>query len=180
MKIALIGGNNGGVRSHSEADGAFVLKGLLPGHYQVQVVPDFPISGRLSDVASSASPYSAMLGEKDVLRSGIDVDTEPVGALRITLGPSVQTGGKVVDAAGGQPVAGVTVALMSNQEVGGSITHSDGSFAATVRVPGAYRVYLITDQNLLSDADYLEAHQNDFPPINLVAGENPPLMLVKK
>ncbi|HEX3746012.1 MAG TPA: carboxypeptidase-like regulatory domain-containing protein [Bryobacteraceae bacterium] len=169
MTVAL----NGGRTVRSEADGSFVFKGVLPGHYQVQVYPD------LSDRGSAWYPQSAILGERDVLRTGFDVDSEPVGTLRITVGPAARMDGKLVGAAG-QPVVGVTVCLLSSQDESTAITHSDGTYRSMVRIPGAYRVYLVSDPGQLTDPDYLDAHQNDFPPVRLAAGENPPLVLVKK
>jgi len=43
-----------------------------------------------------------------------------------------------------------------------------------------YRVYAISDQSQSdsqSDPDYLQAHEKDFPPLMVVEGENPPLIL---
>ena len=107
MLISLRRTTGAGITARSEEDGSFVLKGLLPGHYDVQAIPDY-FSAAAAGVAVRQSPLQAMsarLGEKEILLKGFDVDSQPVGPLTITLGKPSTISGKIVDTAG-QPVAG--------------------------------------------------------------------------
>jgi protocatechuate 3,4-dioxygenase beta subunit len=180
MTIRLQGGS-GTVGIKSLPDGSFVLKGLLPAHYSMSVMADFRFTSRQfeSDMVAAmaaSTPLSAMLDEKDVLQKGFDVDSQPIGPLKITLGQPIKLTGKVVDASG-QPVAGAALYIKSDQYLGGAMTDGDGAYLAYLRTAGIYRVYLLTDPNLSPDSDYLKAHENDFPAISVGKGENPPAIL---
>ncbi len=55
----------------------------------------------------------------------------------------------------------------------------NGAFELAVR-PGEYHVYILGSQLIgspLTDPDYFKAHENDFPPVHVVLGENPPIVL---
>ena len=55
-------------------------------------------------------------------------------------------------------------------------TDSRGAFGAYAPVGGEYRVVVAPDQGqaeLLSDADFVEAHKGDFPPVLLTEGDGP-------
>jgi hypothetical protein len=54
---------------------------------------------------------------------------------------------------------------------------TQGTFWLTLRQAGDYRIYLLDDAANWNDADYLDAHANDFPPLHVVDGANPPLTL---
>jgi hypothetical protein len=161
-----------GVTAHAEEDGSFVLKGLLPGHYDLQVMPDFPLTAQPLPVFAT----SARLGEREVLRRGFDVDGQPVGSMKITLGKPTTISGKIVDAAG-QPVADKTLYFSSPAGQGGAVSNAEGTFQSFLRTAGEYHVYVLPDLNLASDPDYLKEHENDFPVVRVVAGENPPMVL---
>lgn len=173
------------VAARSNDDGSFVLKGLLPGHYNLEVQPDIRVVNSVVDPASAAHTsdlISARLGEREVLPQGFDLDGPPSGPLRITFSSrQIIIGGSLLDAAG-RPVAGAVRMLMP----GGSACHAtayakaDGSFRATLRVAGEYHIYTVADQSQaisLWDPDYLEAHNSDHPPVRVVEGPNPPITL---
>lgn len=186
MRIGVRGGMGSGVTTRSDEDGSFVVKGLLPGHYSIQVRPDLKIVNGEVDPASFryVPAVSARLGEKEVLRAGFDLDGPPAGPLRITLSSrSFRASGVLLDAAG-RPVAGAMVMFMSTSrpitQTWPSRTDSKGAFGVSLRAAGEFRVFVAPDQSgtdLLSDPDYIEAHRQDYPPIRLVDGPNPPLTL---
>ena len=167
------------IRARSEQDGSFVLKGLLPGHYGIQAAPEPPIGPTQADFTRFPVAVSAMLGDQEILRKGFDVDSEPIGALRIALGPPVHVTGKLVDAAG-QPAPGKMIFLLSGLDQIGTQTGNTGEFQLFARTPGTYRVYVVEDQSQSSDPDFLKIHEADYPPVAVFAGENAPLLLRAK
>ncbi len=180
MRIGLRTMPGPGVSVRSNEDGSFVLKGLLPGHYDMQVIPDMAIVNGAVDPRSVAGrAVSARLGEKEVLRTGFDLDGPPGGPLKITFSAHViEINGKLLNASGG-PASGTLLALASGGQTGQGMvtTDADGAFRLVLTQPGEYRIYLLDDQGDWNDADYLEKHENDFPPVKVVDGANPPLML---
>jgi hypothetical protein len=196
-QIALRGATGQGQTAHSNEDGTFVLKGLLPGHYDMQILPEnrgqagimnpssFPLSAKLGSPLSAmlGSPLSAKLGEKEVLRSGFDVDSTPPGVLRIALGKPIGIAGTVVDPQG-QPIAGATLFFRSDQPGGQgvAVAGDSGVFHSTLNAAGDYHVYMAADVSDLANQggedEYLKAHAQDFPVLHVVEGRNPPVTLV--
>ena len=125
---------------------------------------------------SSLSVASGRLGEKEILQKGFDVDSQPVGPMRITLGKPATISGKIVDAAG-QPVAGQMIYFVSPAGTGGALSDAEGAFKTYLQTAGEYHVYAAPDQTSLTDPDYLKEHEKDFPVVRVVAGENPPVLL---
>jgi hypothetical protein len=170
-----------GQTAHSAEDGAFLLKGLLPGHYEVQILPEN--LAQVGFMNLSNLPLSARLGDKEVLRSGFDVDSTPPGILRIALGKPIKIGGTVVDTQG-KPVAGATLFFRSDQPSGQifASTGETGVFQTALTVAGDYHVYMAADAsdmvNQGGEDEYLKAHAQDFPVLHVVEGENPPVTLV--
>ncbi|MGO9096063.1 MAG: carboxypeptidase regulatory-like domain-containing protein [Bryobacteraceae bacterium] len=186
MLINARGAGPDSVTARSEEDGSFVLKGLLPGHYFIQVRRDRKfVNGALDpeSVQWAGNPVSARLGEKEVLREGFDVDGPPPSPLRITLSShSINAHGTILDAAG-RPVAGAMVMLLSSRQPitqTWSETDSNGAFWVSSQVAGEFHVFVIADQSqadLLEDCDFIEAHKQDYPPLRLIDGPNPPVTL---
>jgi hypothetical protein len=185
MLINLRATSGPGVTVRSNDAGAFTLNGLLPGHYDLQVMPDFtrltaPIAGQ--SLAGAGYPVSVRLGEKEVLRAGSDLDGTSPGSLRITLSTRMYAvTGTLLDAAG-KPVSGAVVAIESTQPTGRTmaLTGVDGVFQLHPPSGGDFRIYVVADENQagsLSDPDYLKAHEKDFAPLRIVEGQNPPLTL---
>jgi hypothetical protein len=83
----------------SNDDGTFVLKGLLPGHYSIMVMPDLRSPRVAPDDQGRVYPYrgvirarrehvllvSAYLGDKDVMKEGFFFDGIVIGTLRLTV-----------------------------------------------------------------------------------------------
>jgi hypothetical protein len=147
----------------SNADGSFAAKGLLPGHYYLDVRP-----AKVEGVApTDGAVVAEQLGSQDVLLQGFDIGAVPPGPLKISLAaPVAKIPGKLVDAAG--------------RPVGGTRTEPDGTFTAIARISGEHQVFVVLgdDRNdSLNDPDFIEAHASDFPKMMVAEGENPPLLL---
>jgi hypothetical protein len=167
-------GDWAGVAARSDEGGSFVLKGLLPGHYRLQV--------RAVNPEGASRAVSARLGEKEVLREGFDVDGPAAGSLVIALGsgssgaPTFRASGTLLDA-GGRPVSGARLMLVSTGHPVTQVwaeTDSKGRFSVAAAVGGEYRILVAPDQGqteLLSACDFIEAHRGDYPPVQLVEGQ---------
>jgi hypothetical protein len=181
MYIGLRGVYGPGVSARSNEDGSFVLKDLLPGHYDMQIIPDTIVNGtiELRSNARASYPVSARLGDNEVLQTGFDLDGPPGGPLRITVSShAIEIDGKLLDASGA-PVSGVFLAVTSDGSASpnGSSTGTDGSFRFMLPQPGDYHIHLIGDGSDWDDPDYLQKHESDFPLLRVVDGPNPPVTL---
>jgi hypothetical protein len=129
------------------------------------------------------SPLSAKLGEKEVLRSGFDVDGTPPGVLRIALGKPIDIRGTVVDPQG-QPMAGAMLVFLSDPRGWQGFAAADdaGVFHTALPAAGDYHVYMAGDVSDVSNQggedEYLKAHAQDFPVLHVVDGQNPSVTLV--
>jgi protocatechuate 3,4-dioxygenase beta subunit len=158
-----------------KADGTFVFKGLLPGHYDSVVM-----RGEPARIAPRA--ISAKLGDREVLRSGFDLDGTPGEPLRIVVSLNgIAVRGRLVDR-NAMPLANAAVEFTDSQSgpqyTAG--TDADGWFSLHVFMPGTYHVLAIADSgksNLFHDPDYVGAHWNDFPPVQIGAAQAGPLVL---
>jgi hypothetical protein len=169
------------VSARSNEDGSFVLKDLLPGHYDMQIIPDMIVNGTIEPrpCGNASYPVSARLGENEVLQTGFDLDGPPGGPLRITLSSRwIEISGKLLDASGG-PVSGALLAVTSDGSAGEdrAATGADGAFRVMLRQPGDYHIHLIGDGSDWDDPDYLKKHESDFPLLRVVDGTNPPVAL---
>jgi hypothetical protein len=185
MLINLFSMTGVSVTVRSDEQGAFNLNGLLPGHYGLVVMADYA-QAATPGRSRGANPYpvSAILGEKEVLQAGFDLDGTSPGSLRITLTTRFYgVTGKLLDQAG-NPVSGAIVALDSGQPKGQSwiATDGNGAFRLALLSVGDFHIYVVTDQgasqtDLLRDPDFLKAHERDFAPVHIVEGRNAPLVL---
>ena len=185
MMINLFSTTGPNVTVRSNEQGNFNLNGLLPGHYSLVVMADFT-QATTPGRSRGAYPYpvSAILGEKEVLHAGFDLDGTSPGSLRITLSTLLYiVTGKLLDQAG-NPVSGAVVALDSGQPMGQSwiATDGDGAFRLGLPSVGDFHIYVVADQggnqtDLLRDPDFLKAHERDFAPVHIVEGRNAPLVL---
>jgi len=168
------------VAAHSDETGSFVLKALLPGHYALQWAAEWTESAAASPIVLS----SMRLGDKGlpVSNDRFDLDGGSSGPLRLTFAAGIVLKGKVLDEAG-RPAAGALVEFLPVTGASPAVsgwTGSDGTFTSSPMLSGDYRVYVLPDsdhQDLMEDPDYLKAHENDFPPLRVAAGVNPPLTL---
>jgi protocatechuate 3,4-dioxygenase beta subunit len=169
------------VSAHTNEDGAFIAKGLLPEHYNVQAMPD---RGAIPDTkALRGHVVSITLGDLDVQQKGFDLDGAPQKALHIVASTQYATiSGTVLDPQGA-PMANVSMYFQSNRpsQGGYSTTDDKGVFHAMLTEAGEYHVFVAVDQDAMSTQgeEYLKAHQGDFPVVHAILGENPPVTLVK-
>jgi len=135
------------------ADGSFLLSGLVPGRYNLTIQPE----RRTTDFFIASS---ALLGSADVLKDGFEVSGEIKDALLITMScgaakkakmPGGVVEGSVLNAAR-QPVSDVTVLLVSSAEGRASSTLlcdcacSDAAGRFFIKAPpGTYRILACTD-----------------------------------
>jgi hypothetical protein len=185
MMITLFPPTGVSVTVRSDEQGAFNLNGLLPGHYGLVVMADYAQAatpGRSR--GANPFPVSAILGEKEVLPAGFDLDGTSPGPLRITLTTRIyMVTGKLLDQAG-NPVSGAIVALDSGQPKGQSwiATDGNGAFRLGLTSVGDFHIYVVADQgssetDLLRDPNYLKAHEQDFAPVHIMEDRNAPLVL---
>ncbi len=180
MHIRLQPNTGTGASAQPSEDGSFVLKGLLPGHYEIRVAPDIKMANGTIDFASIARAgyaVSAQLGDLEVLDSGFDLDGPPTAPLRITVSTHViEIEGKLLDTTG-EPISGALLVAMSGAE-GRAVaaTEAGGIFRLVLRNPGDYHIYL-GGQVDLNDPDSVKKHESDFPLLKVADGVNPPLLL---
>ena len=171
--------NGEGTVAEINPDGTFVLKGLLPGHHNLQVTPD--MRSRQSQPRTTLPPHvvTTTLGDQEIKQNGFDLDGTTPKPLRITVSSqyAVLTG-MIVDAKG-QAVTNTPVIFVSDQpnKRGFANTDEKGAFRAMLTEAGDYRAYVLADQELMNDEDYLAAHKNDFPVIHAFMGDNAPVAL---
>jgi hypothetical protein len=167
--VGLRSGDGGPVTStHSNDDGSFTLRGLLPGHYHVDL--QATISDSLAGVFIG-HPVAVQLGDQEVLHQEFDIDESTAGPLRITLTNARGTlDGKLLDKAG-QPVAGAHLMLYGDWCKFSMTTDAAGSFHYDELFPGEY--YIVPAESPNSD----DAQDAGFPPVHLVEGANPPVVL---
>jgi protocatechuate 3,4-dioxygenase beta subunit len=166
--------NGGNLTAQPGSNGDFVVHGVLPGRpYQIIVRgPD----GRF------ARHVQVRSGDALAVRGQIQLDGEPTSPLLITVLLGISLAGSVKDA-DNRAVPGAAVALWggSDERYGFNITDAGGGFTIEAPLPGVYRVYTVDDAalgRLLADPEYLKAHAGDYPPVTVVQGQNPPLVLV--
>jgi hypothetical protein len=162
----------------SNADGTFVLKGILPGQY-------FLSAGNAGgeDVPQTDGwVISPQFGGQDALMDLFDIGNDPAGELKITVAaPVAKVTGKLLDASG-QPIAGGRVIFVSR--AGGIKTSGfaadHGTFTARFLEAGEQRAYLLSptdDWNqILRDPDFPDARRSDFPAVQIAEGANAPLV----
>jgi len=84
--------------------------------------------------------------------------------------------GTVVDATG-KPVAGAYVQLQTDSG-SGTTTRADGTFTFESQVPGTYLLYAGPDRSQTApDRAYATRHEKEFPPVQLLPGDNGPVTL---
>jgi hypothetical protein len=172
----------------SNEDGTFVVKGVLPGHYNVMVSPDM---SRISNAAEMmrrgarmpafGHPVSARYGDREVLQGGFDFDGTSTDSLLIHLvAATAILSGQLLNA-GGQPLASGAVLFQGDAPGHRSLiqTQPDGTFQ-TALPSGKYHVYAVADPGQvqsLDDPAYLKAHDSDFPLLQVAEGKNPSVTL---
>ena len=111
-----------------------------------------------------------------------EIGSAPPGTLKITMAsPVAKLDGQLLDEAG-HPLSGASILFLSQADHIRSygFTKEDGSIVATIRTPGTHRIFVLRnsqESESFRDPLFLEAHRNDFPPVKIVEGANPPLTL---
>lgn len=162
----------------SSADGSFVIKGILPGRHFLDA-RDPHLAGV---TPSDGTIVRYELGGRDVTLQNVDIGMEPPGALKITVtAPVAKISGTLFDAAG-HPLNDGRILFLPRADGfrSNGYPREDGSFTASIFSVGEHRVYVVQtpeEMEMLRDPEYLRAHENDFPPVKIVEGANPPLTL---
>jgi hypothetical protein len=168
----------------ADADGSFQIKAVPAGQATVHVM------GNFNGVPSGEMAFSLPQGTRPT-RSlhQLELDGGPVEPLQITVKapePAVPTSLRVADATG-QPAGGVTLLFVGSTPEHRELVPMDaaGHRERFGLVPDVYRVYLADDDpvydfSVLDDPEFMTAHANDFPPVHIVAGENPPIVLTMR
>jgi len=170
-----------GVSSHTEEDGSFVVKGLLPEHYAVQATPE---RRPTAAAPSMGHVVSIMLGDLDVQEKGFDLDgTPPQKSLNVLVSNRyAMLTGTIVDPQGA-PVANARIYFQSSLpgHRGYAVTDDKGNFRAILNEAGDYRVFAVNEDIVTAGDldDYESAHLGDFPLVHVVLGDNPPVRLVR-
>ena len=154
-----------------EPDGSFVIPGVWPGRYRAYAWAE-----------GDAIARSIQLGGKEILNREFDFDGAEA-PLRVTLDKPVRLSGTVTDA-NQRPLAFAAVVFVpigqGNRVL--ASTGQNGTIFGWAFVPGVYRVYVIEEpadtEQAMSDPAFLKSQEQAFPPLTVVAGENPPLKLV--
>ena len=171
--------NRGNLESaHANPDGTFVLKGLMPGHYDLQIMPDYRAMATRANPKTPPRIVSAKLGEVEVLKTGFDVSGPAPGPLRITASAKyANVTGTLLDP-NGSPLAEQRLLFLSDTQVPVSTTLTDdkGHFQAIIPAEGSFRVYVLEGDQF--DEESLKAHATDFPLVRAVFGDNAPVTLV--
>ena len=169
-----------------DSSGNFVFRSLAPANYGVHVMVSAADARRgPSEIASAVS-----IAGKPISMSSWemwDFDGSLSGPFQIDLEPWEPTVRVSVKAAGasGVPLAGEALVFVRSGEQYGSVVNLDelGAQNSVPLSPGDYRVYhdeFGLGRFAATDADFLEAHANDFPPVHINAGSNPPLVLTRR
>lgn len=130
----------------SNEDGSFILKGLVPGRYHLDI--QATITNHQSGI-NSGFPVSVQLGDQVALHQDVDIDGTTAGPLRITLtDATTPLSGKLLDRSG-QPVVGGTIVLHGDWAQFRAKTDQDGVFLYAHLYPGDY--YLVPRSSSSSD-----------------------------
>lgn len=156
-----------------EADGPFVFKGLMPDHYDLEIrpvaEPGRPSPGRFG------IPVSARIGSAEILRSGFDLDGRQPEPLRITMSAAQGSLAMTVHGTAGAPLVGAQVLLVSGpgmEQTSRGTTAVNGLVRLT-GMAGEARLFIVPDDcdtDVFFDPEWLAAHHDDFPPIQITAG----------
>jgi hypothetical protein len=163
------------LRTRTSADGSFILRGLLPGFYEIDAFP-------IGDADAGGYPVSFLFGDKDAILEGFEIDSQPLPSMRVEISARrIPLTGKLTNAAG-QPAAGLAVIFISRGMLGQAFaaTNPDGSFQAVFREPGDYHVYIRKNLSAWDSWDELKAHENDYPTVHVSEAANAPLTLQMK
>lgn len=172
--------NGGGSQITVAADGSFVVPAQWPGRMRLGVLPT--IDGRGVSAELGGRPITDRCPMSGITWCG-DFDFDGAALpLRVNVAKLGSVPISVTDAAG-KPVDNAAVMFLPPGE-----TYDPWSPfpRATARnparmLPGTYRVYVIPASDdasfLMADPAFLQSQERAHPPIQVVAGDNPPLAM---
>jgi len=172
VTVALLGAGNARLSATTDVSGSFVIKGLSPGRYLVMT--NLQSAQEVPEVRQTSVHW----GDQDMTHKNFYISGESKGPLRITYSPTALIAGRIADASG-RPVAGRFLVFARGTDlpsISYATTAEDGTFKVALYGAGTYNVY-VPGPNDGVDADYRQAHQNDFPPLRVVDGRNAPVAL---
>jgi len=172
VTVTLLGSENSRLSATTDESGSFVIKGLLPGRYSV--ASKLQSTDETPEVRQAAVHW----GDQDVTYNNFYLHAESAGPLRITYSPTALVNGRIAHTSG-RPVSGRLLAFSPDTNprfLLYATTADDGSFKVALHAAGAYHVYAPGPGDS-ADADYRQAHQNDFPPLHVTYGANQPIAL---
>lgn len=161
-------------------DGAFRIDAVPPGPCNIHLIP------HVEGTFSQELPISMRIGDKPVSPWQVQLDGGPVEPLQIHVLTPLLDGGvapnlRFIDS-GGQNAINITI-LFAGTRTGYRVTSRTNSAGVCARVrlvPDTYRVYASEEDvqyDIFDDADFLHEHANDFPPVRITGGTNPPIVL---
>jgi len=164
------------IRTTSNEDGTFVLRGLVPGKYLLNA----------HGMQRGSSMKTARLGNDEVINGEFELDGRSAGPLHLTMATMARfrVMGTVLDS-DRHPAAGALVCLIptfSESREGRIIatTDQEGKFS-TAGIAGEYRVFVTGSAvpfDSLEDPEFLKANEGNSRLLTFAEGVNSPLTLV--
>ncbi|MGD0496969.1 MAG: carboxypeptidase-like regulatory domain-containing protein [Bryobacteraceae bacterium] len=164
-----------------EADGAFAIPGVWPGHYQGYATVE------------GGQPLSFLFGQREILRRLLEFDGTDA-PLRVTVAGTFVPIAGTVAGSDGKPVVGARVVFVRSgstyapSPVGNpgipfnAGTDQNGAIISAALPPGAYRVYVIENPDAvdrtMEDPQFLQSQEKAFPPVTVTVSGTAPLRLV--
>jgi hypothetical protein len=169
----------GGAMISVAADGSFVMPAQWPGRMLLQVPPT--IDGQVVSADRGGQPITDRCPTSGAWCFEFDFDGAAL-PLRVNVAKMGSVPVTVTDAAG-KPLDNATVIFLPPGETydpWSSFFRATAHFPARM-LPGAYRAYVIPSSEdayfLMADPAFLQAQEKAYAPIQVVAGDNPPLIL---
>ena len=174
--VELTGNQGRHYSARSNSDGSFLLPRILPDHYEISS----QVTGKN---ARALYVESGVMGGIDVGQAGIDVDSEALDDLVITISTHrIEVTGKALDASG-SPLVRTTIEFVEAEsyEQIFTITDANGAWKAFFRRAGSYNIYDASAAGTQwDDWDYLKSHAKDLRPVTVNEAENPPITIQTK
>ncbi len=155
-------------------DGTFTITQVMPGTYQISILPLPPDS----------YVKAVTLGQTDALRDGFTVDRTPDSPIEILVGANAgKLEGSVVDREG-KPLASTQVTLIPLEPNRAdryrlNVTDTTGHFTFRGVVPGEYKVFAweSMEANAYRDPEFIRRYDNQGKVVILTEGSNPSIEL---
>lgn len=134
------GGGGGGNGGQIKADGTFLLKGLAPGHYRLQVMSfSDGEGGRRVPQAQAPGQGGGRPGGPRMFFKAVDINTQNISDLVIAIGPGATIKGKV-EAEGGALPENMRVNLTQRSDLGAAFRGPGGASSGQVAADGTFEI----------------------------------------